>query len=88
MAGPLFISLAAEVLPLDFPSAGGAVSGGVGKIPEGHSAPVLLAVLFVVTSLALIIVFSRRRHRKRKIRLPRNPTLAETGGLPPSRSEQ
>jgi hypothetical protein len=30
---------------------------------------------------------SRRRRRRRREHLPRNPTLAETGGLPPKRSE-
>jgi hypothetical protein len=31
-------------------------------------------------------LFGRRRHRRRRER-PLNPTLAETGGLPPPRSE-
>jgi len=30
----------------------------------------------------------RRRRRRRREHRPRNPTLAETGGLPPLRSEQ
>jgi len=30
--------------------------------------------------------FSRKRHRKRRQERPRNPTLAEAGGLPPIRT--
>ena len=30
---------------------------------------------------------SRRRRRRRREHRPRNPTLAETGGLPPARTE-
>ena len=33
------------------------------------------------------LVRERQRHRRREHR-PRNPTLAETGGLPPSRSDR
>jgi hypothetical protein len=33
------------------------------------------------------IFFNRRKKRKRKERLRANPTLAETGGLPPPRDE-
>lgn len=33
------------------------------------------------------LVRERQRHRRREHR-PRNPTLAETGGLPPPRSDQ
>ncbi len=33
-------------------------------------------------------IFSRKRHRRRRRERPRNPTLAEAGGLPPVRSEE
>lgn len=32
--------------------------------------------------------YRRKRRRRRREHRPRNPTLAETGGLPPLRSEQ
>lgn len=32
-------------------------------------------------------LFRRKRHRRRRKNRPANPTLAETGGLPPVRSE-
>ena len=75
---------AAEVLPPDFPQPGGQAPGA-GNFGGGQAAPILLAALLVVAPLALILAFSRRRQRKRRIHLPRNPTLAETGGLPPPR---
>jgi hypothetical protein len=33
-------------------------------------------------------LFFRKRHRRRHRERPRNPTLAEAGGLPPIRSEE
>ena len=75
---------AAEVLPPDFPPSGGPVTGA-GHFAGGQATPILLAALLVVAPLALLVALSRGRKRKRKIHLPRNPTLAETGGLPPPR---
>lgn len=75
---------AAEVLPPDFPPSGGPVPDA-GNFAGGQATPILFAALLVVAPLVLLLVFSRRRQRKRKIHLPRNPTLAETGGLPPQR---
>ena len=75
---------AAEVLPPDFPHPGGPVPGA-GNFAGGQGTPILLAALLVVAPVVLLLAFSRRRQRKRKVHLPRNPTLAETGGLPPPR---
>lgn len=51
--------------------------------------PTLLAIAaLVVVPLILAFTFSRRRRRKRMPHRPRNPTLAETGGLPPPRPPQ
>ena len=84
MAARLPTLLAAEVLPPDFPPSGGPVSGS-GNYSGGQAGPILLAALLVAVPLVLVLAFSRRRRRKRKVHLPRNPTLAETGGLPPPR---
>jgi hypothetical protein len=75
---------AAEVLPPDFPPPGGPAPG-TGGIPGGQFTPILLAALLVLVPLVLLLAFLRRQKRKRKLHLPRNPTLAKTGGLPPRR---
>jgi len=82
MANGLPIMLAADALPPDLPQPGvPRTSGG----PDGQLVPILGAALLVVVPVLLLIAFSRRQKRKRKVHLPRNPTLAETGGLPPRR---
>ena len=82
MAEAFPILLAAELLPLELPAPGAVRStGGL----NGELLPILAAALLVVTPLALLLAYSRRRKRKRRPHLPRNPTLAETGGLPPPR---
>lgn len=83
MAEGFPILLAAEMLPPEIPQPGAARSVGV---PDGQLLPILGAALLVVIPLILFFAFSRRRHRKRMTHRPRNPTLAETGGLPPPRS--
>ncbi len=45
--------------------------------------PLIIAALLVTLPLALLLSVRRRRQRKRVTHRPRNPTLAETGGLPP-----
>lgn len=85
MAEGLFIMLAAEILPPEIPQPG-AVQPGSG--PDSQVMPILGAALLVVLPVLLLVAFSRRQKRKRKLHLPRNPTLAETGGLPPPRPGQ
>ena len=85
MAEGFPILLAAEILPPEIPPPGATRSGGV---PDGQLLPILGAALLVVTPLVLLFVFARRRQRKRMAHRPRNPTLAETGGLPPHRSPE
>ena len=49
----------------------------------------VLVCVAVVIALAVVIwavFFRKRRHRRHEHR-PRNPTRAETGGLPPARTE-
>ncbi|MEQ2007745.1 MAG: hypothetical protein ABMA26_13195 [Limisphaerales bacterium] len=84
MPACLLTMFAAEVLPPEFPQPGGQAPGP-GNFAGGQAAPILLAALLVVAPLVLLLAFSRRRQRRRKLHLPRNPTLAETGGLPPPR---
>lgn len=79
------IILAAEILPPEVPQPGAAPAGGG---PDGHFVAILGAALLVVVPVMLLVAFSRRQKRKRKVHLPRNPTLAETGGLPPPRTGQ
>ena len=82
MAEAFSILLAAELLPPELPDPGAArPSGGL----DGQLLPILAAALLVVTPLAFALAFSRRRKRKHRTHRPRNPTLAETGGLPPPR---
>ena len=83
MAEGFPIILAAEVLPLEMPQPGTARPGGG---PDAQLTPILAAALFVVLPLILLFIFSRRRQRKRMTHRPRNPTLAETDGLPPRRT--
>lgn len=85
MAEGFSIILAAEILPPGIPQTGGARPGGG---PDGQLMPILGAALLVVAPLVLWIAFSRRRQRKRIPHRPRNPTLAETSGLPPPRSSE
>ncbi|MFA6544910.1 MAG: hypothetical protein WCS99_10815 [Limisphaerales bacterium] len=75
---------AAEMLPPEFPQPGGPSAQGRTVIGE-QSAPILISALLVTLPLALWFSVARRRHRKRAPHRPRNPTLAETGGLPPPR---
>ena len=82
MAEAFPILLAAELLPPEFPDPGAVrTTGGF----NAELLPILAAALLVVTPLACLLAYSRRRKRKRRTQLPRNPTLAETGGLPPPR---
>ena len=75
--------IAAEMPALDIPQPGtGATPGGT----DAQLLPVLGAALLVGAVLVLVVLFSRRHQRKRRARRQRNPTLAETGGLPPPRS--
>ena len=76
------IQLAAEVLPPDVLQNGG---GRDGSSPGGQFVPIVIAALLVLVPLVFLLAYSTRRKRKRKVHLPRNPTLAETGGLPPRR---
>lgn len=85
MAEGFPILIAAEILPPDMPQPGAGRTGGV---PDGQLLPILGAALLVVVPLVLLFAFSRRRQRKRRTHRPRNPTLAETGGLPPHRSPE
>jgi hypothetical protein len=82
MADGSHIVIAAEVLPPDLPQPGLPPSG---SSPSGQVAPILGAALLVLVPVLVLVAFSRRQKRKRKAHLPRNPTLAETGGLPPRR---
>lgn len=82
MTGDLPIILAAEVLPPELPQSGVPRPGGG---PDGQFVILFGAALLVVAPLLLVLALSRRQKRKRKVHLPRNPTLAETGGLPPRR---
>ncbi len=80
-AWPVFL-VAAELLPPEITQPGGSQpGGGLGN----QLTPILAAALLVVVPVLLIVAFSHRKKRKRKVHLPRNPTLAETGGLPPRR---
>lgn len=81
MAEHFPILLAADIIPLEVPDPNAVRSPG----PEGLGLPVLEASLIVAIVVILAFAFSRRRQRRRKTHRPRNPTLAETGGLPPPR---
>ncbi|PAW73401.1 MAG: hypothetical protein B9S33_22475 [Pedosphaera sp. Tous-C6FEB] len=81
MAEPFPILLAAELLPLEMP----APNSGRPVGPAGNSLPVVEATLLAALLVLLAFALTRRRPRKRKTHRPRNPTLAETGGLPPPR---
>lgn len=85
MAEGFSIILAAEILPPEIPQPGSARPGGG---PDGQLMPILGAALLVVAPLVLILAFARRRQRKCIPHRPRNPTLADTGGLPPPRSPE
>ncbi len=85
MAARLPTLIAAEGLPPASPQPAGPPSGAWTKL-GGQSAPVLIAALLVTLPLVLWFSVARRRQRKRIPHRPRNPTLAETGGLPPPRS--
>ena len=56
-----------------------------GALPMDQLVPILAAALLVLTPLFLLLSVQRRRKRKRMGHRPRNPTLADTGGLPPAR---
>ncbi len=83
MAEGFSILLAAEMLPTEILDPRATRPGGGG--PDGQGLPILGAALLVVIPMLLVFAFSRRRQRQRKTHRPRNPTLAETGGLPPPR---
>lgn len=83
-SGPTFL-LAAEVLPTDFPQPSGSPTGAS---LSSQFTPILAAALLAVVPVLLLIAYSHRKKRKRKVHLPRNPTLAQTGGLPPRRVGQ
>lgn len=83
MPSALPIILAAEALPVELPQAG-LPRAGTGL--DSQLVTISGAVLLVAVPLLLFLTLSRRKKRKRKVRLPRNPTLAETGGLPPRRA--
>jgi membrane protein implicated in regulation of membrane protease activity len=60
---------------------------GLGAAARGVIA--LFGALTVVTLLVLAwAAFFRKRRKRRRKHRPRNPTLAETGGLPPNRPER
>jgi len=82
---PLHAILGVEPLPVELtpPGAGLAPGGGDQSAQLG---PILLAALLVTLPLALWFALGRRQQRRHKTHRPRNPTLAEHGGLPPSRS--
>jgi hypothetical protein len=64
---------------------------GQPKLNDGPDGQVLFmvgAAVLVLVPLICALAFSRRRKRKRMTHRPRNPTLAETGGLPPPRLPQ
>jgi uncharacterized membrane protein YozB (DUF420 family) len=82
MAEAFPILLAAELLPLELPVPGAIRSTGGLNV---ELLPILAAALLVVTLLTFLLAFTRRRKRKHRTHRPRNPTLAETGGLPPPR---
>lgn len=81
--GPLVsLILAVEPLPLDLAAPG---AGRPGLAQDSQVMPLLLAALLVTLPLALLLAMRRPRQRKHMTHRPRNPTLAETGGLPPPR---
>ena len=47
----------------------------------------ICVVVAVALTAAIWAVFFRKRHHRRHEHRPRNPTRAETGGLPPARTE-
>jgi hypothetical protein len=81
MAECFSILLAADIVPLEVPDPNAVRSPG----PDGQGLPALEAALMVAIVVVIAFAFSRRRQRRRKTHRPRNPTLAETGGLPPPR---
>lgn len=85
MAEGFPILLAVDVLPPEIQPPG---SPRPEAGPDGQFLPLAGAVLLVAVPLLLLLAFSRRRRRKRMTHRPRNPTLAQTGGLPPSRTPE
>lgn len=83
MAKPVTAILAVDPLLVDLVPPGGA-HFNFGE--NSQAAPLLFAALLVALPLGLWFSVSQRRQRKRMTHRPRNPTLAETGGLPPPRS--
>ena len=88
MAEAFPILLAAEMLPPELPQLG--INRPAGEL-EGdflQHLPLIAAALLLLTPIALALAWTRRRKRKRRTHRPRNPTLAQTGGLPPPRPQQ
>ena len=85
MVPGLPILFAAENLPPDLTSLASRPPS-VGS--DGQLVPILGAALVVAVPVLLVVALTRRQRRKRKVHLPRNPTLAETGGLPPRRASE
>lgn len=62
-------------------------------LPGGHGqnaqvTPLIIAAMLVAVPLGVWLSMRTRTRRKRMPHRPHNPTLAETGGLPPPRSPE
>ena len=56
------------------------------SLPRDILMLVCVAVAIALTAVIWAVFFRKRHHRRHEHR-PRNPTRAETGGLPPVRTE-
>lgn len=77
--------LAVDPLPVELAPPGG-VPGGLGQ--DAQVTPLLIAAVLLTVPVGLWLSLRTRTRRKRMSHRPRNPTLAETGGLPPPRSPE
>jgi hypothetical protein len=77
--------LAVDPLPVELTAPGG-VPAGLGQ--DSQVTPLLIAAVLLILPLGLWLSQRARTRRKRMPHRPRNPTLAETGGLPPPRSPE